>query len=136
MEVEPLEFESRNIKMKHIKGQKDEYKVNINFKTDSWSPTNEEIFALLHMWYVSEEAAFSSGYGRKMPWFYNTLCSFNREGYLKAKEANKKKGFEQVEYFEEMVSTYADDVIHRMKKLKKECGVESDEEFSETLFNY
>jgi len=138
MDIEPLEFQSDNVEIYHTQGHKDKYKVEIEVDQKTWSPTNEEIFALLHMWYTSEEAAYSSGYGKTMPWFYNTLCSLDREGYMEAKEANSKRGKKQLDYFEKLVSEYANDIINDIQDLKSECGVEKEKEKEdkENLFNY
>jgi hypothetical protein len=134
MKVEPLKHESSEVVIKHVQGQKDQYKVEVEPKGESWSPTNEEFFALLHMWYVAEEASYSSGYGKTMPWFYNTLCYLGRDGYLEAVEANQKRGKEQLDYFEETVSENISLVEKEIQKLKGAVGIE--EGRSDGLLDY
>lgn len=106
-----------NVDIVHTDGYKDEYLVEVQFSdsTDSWAPTNEDIFQMIDLWFESEDAEFGDGYGRWMPMFYVGLIAIGETE--KAQAAYGKRGYEAVEHFEQCVEDHGEEIIEQIKKL-------------------
>jgi len=94
--------------IRHETGYKDDYKVVVDLEDEkTWSPTNEELFKLVKLWFESEDFEFGeNGYGCKMPWFYLSLIMMGEPE--KAFDAYQKRGWQAKTYFEEQVQEHGE----------------------------
>lgn len=97
----------------HTTGYKDDYRVTVDVETP-WHPTNDEIFRLIKLWFEAEDASFSDGYGRLMPFFYICLIAIGEEE--KAMEAIDEEGAEAVRHFHRVADEHADDVVDQIEE--------------------
>lgn len=108
-------------KIGHVTGYKDDYKVEVELPEGEniWSPTNDQIFKWITLWFQSEDHEFGDGYGRWMPFFYVSLIALGYED--KAFEAYQKRGYDAVRYFEDCVDEHADELIAKILELKDDA---------------
>lgn len=120
--------EVRNPEFDFEKGYKDNYKVTAYFDSSAgqfkWSPTNEDFFTLVEMWFEAEDMGFEGGYGSMWPLFFCALT--RKEGKNEALGNNQKgrTGNNPKGHFLDMVDEYGDEIIRDFEELVEEARKE------------
>lgn len=115
----PIKQSHDDVEICHVDGYKNSFKVQVSFDEDrtEWSPTSEQLFELVELWFESEDHEFGDGgYGHHMLWWYMSLIALG-EGDV-AYDAYQRRGFSALKHFEDSLDEYGDELMEILLLLK------------------
>lgn len=115
----PVRQSHDDVCIEHQTGYKNEYQVTVTFDEGrtEWSPTNEQLFELVELFFESEDHEFGDGgYGHHLLWWYISLIAMG-EGDV-AYDAYNRRGFSALKHFEDSLEEYGDRLMETLLLLK------------------